>query len=357
MKILAIETSCDETSVAIIEGSTNSLNSGVRVLSNVIFSQIPYHRLYGGVVPEVASRNHLLKINSVLKEAILKTGFNNQNIKDFLNSIDAIAVTVGPGLVGSLLVGVGFAKALAYASGKPLIPVNHIEGHIYANFISEFEDKKFKIPSFPFLGLIISGGHTILILVEDHFRYQILGQTLDDAVGEAFDKVGKMLGLSYPAGPEIEKLAFEGNPAAFAFPRPLIKENNFNFSFSGLKTAVLYTLKNQKLDLEKRQVICDLAASFQQAVIDVLVSKTQKAAQKYKIFNIVVSGGVAANKTLRKAFVSAFSKQKAELFFPENILCTDNAAMIGAAAFYSHFLREKKIPFSEIEASPNLYLK
>lgn len=357
MKILAIETSCDETSVALVEGSQENLEKGVKVLSNVVFSQIPYHKAYGGVVPEVASRNHLLKIRSVLLEAILKVNNDSKTIKNFLYSLDAIAVTVGPGLIGSLLVGVSFAKALAYALDKPLIPVNHIEGHIYANFISEYNGQKFKIPSFPFLALIISGGHTILILVKDHFHYQILGQTLDDAVGEAFDKVGKMLGLSYPAGPEIERLAQKGDPQAFSFPRPLIKESNFNFSFSGLKTAVLYTLKYQKPNLKEAQVVCDLAASFQQAVIDVLLSKTQKAALEYGVSNIVVSGGVAANQTLRNTFISTLSSQHIEVFFPEKIFCTDNAAMIGAAGFYAYSVKKKLPSFSQIEAIANLALK
>lgn len=354
MRILAIETSCDETAVAVIEGNFRLSEKSLKIVSNVVFSQIPLHRKHGGVVPEVASRAHLEKFFPTLKKALNPLRKNKaESFQKLLNKIDVFAVTIGPGLLGSLLVGVNFAKALSWATQKPLIPVNHLEGHIYANWLQPIS--KLKIIKFPSVCLIVSGGHTSLVLMKNHLQYKILGQTLDDAAGECFDKVGKLLDIPYPAGPQLEKLAKKGNPKAFSFPRPIIDNSDFNFSFSGLKTAVLYTLKYQKLNLKNSLLISDICASFQEAVTEVLVKKTIKAALKFKALSVIVSGGVAANKALQKAMSKACYSLNLPLFFPPSFLCTDNAAMIGTAAFYSS-RKNKKYPLFEIEANPNLSL-
>lgn len=328
MRILGIETSCDETSAAIIE--ENSGNSKVKLSSNVIASSLPLHAKTGGVVPEVAARAQIKYIIPVIEKALNKT------------DIDAIAVTVGPGLIGSLLVGVETAKALAFAWNKPVIPVNHLFGHIYANFIDHEIN-------FPFIGLIVSGGHTDLLLFKSHKNYKWLGGTRDDAAGEALDKIGRILGLAYPGGPEIEKRALMGNPRAFNFPRPMIGSEYFDFSFSGLKTAVLReTQKIKTLDDEKINNIC---ASVQQAIISVLVKKTIRAAKIYKVPTIVLGGGVSANQALREKFEQEIKKIDSKIFFPEKKFTSDNAAMIAATAFFQY----KEVPLSKITANPELY--
>ena len=316
--ILALETSCDETSASVIR-------DGREILSNVISSQIEFYQKYGGVVPEIASRKHLENIICVIDAAVKEAGIT---IKD----LDAIGVTYGPGLVGALLVGVSAAKALSFALDIPLIKVNHLEGHIFANFL-EHKDLE---P--PFIALIVSGGHTILVHVRDYNDFEVLGQTRDDAAGEAFDKVARVLGFPYPGGPYIEKTAQEGNENAIEFPKAFINSKSdefFEFSFSGLKSAVLNYINNTKQKGEEINIE-DLAASFQKAIVDVLVLKTTAAAKKHKVKNVVLAGGVAANKYLRLKLEKELSKINVGLYYPSNILCTDNAAMIGSRAFYKY---------------------
>ncbi|MFU0826101.1 MAG: tRNA N6-adenosine threonylcarbamoyltransferase [Lachnoclostridium sp.] len=313
--ILAIETSCDETSAAVVK-------NGRTVLSNIISSQIDLHTIYGGVVPEIASRKHIEKINQVIKEALKKANVT-------FNDIDAIGVTYGPGLVGALLVGVAEAKAISYALKKPLIGVHHIEGHVSANFI---ENKDLEPP---FLCLIVSGGHTHIVIVKDYGKYEIIGKTRDDAAGEAFDKVARAIGLGYPGGPKIDKLAKEGNKSAVVFPRANIEGFPYDFSFSGVKSAVLNYLNScamKNVTVNK----ADIAASFQEAVVDALVTKTMAAAAEYHMDKIAIAGGVAANSALRGAMEEACEKHGMKLYYPSPILCTDNAAMIGAAAYYEY---------------------
>ncbi|MGM0411008.1 MAG: tRNA (adenosine(37)-N6)-threonylcarbamoyltransferase complex transferase subunit TsaD [Bacillota bacterium] len=331
--ILAIETSCDETAAAVTK-------NGLKVLSNVVASQINWHKKFGGVVPEIASRKHLEFINPVIEEAL-----NEAEIK--LDEIDAIAATHGPGLVGGLLVGLSAAKALAYALDKPFIGVNHIAGHIYANFISNPDIKT------PVICLTISGGHSDLLYFEDLGGYEILGRTRDDAAGEAFDKIARFLDLGYPGGPVIEKAAKKGNADAIDFPRSFLNEDNYDFSFSGLKTAVINYVHNQKQRGEKID-IPDIAASFQQAVIDSLVNKVIKAIENYEVKSVVLSGGVAANSELRKELKEELVKRDIKLYYPELKLCTDNAAMIGAVAYYQY----QKGDFADLSlnADPNLSL-
>ncbi|WP_153729239.1 tRNA (adenosine(37)-N6)-threonylcarbamoyltransferase complex transferase subunit TsaD [Salinibacillus xinjiangensis] len=331
--ILAIETSCDETAMSIIK-------NGCEVVSNVVASQIDSHKRFGGVVPEIASRHHIEQITIVLEETLQKANMD-------MNAIDAIAVTEGPGLVGALLIGVAAAKSLAFAHQKPLIGVHHIAGHIYANrLVEEFQ--------FPLLSLVVSGGHTEIILMRDHGEFEVIGETRDDAAGEAYDKVAKTLGLPYPGGPHIDRLAQEGEDQ-FQFTRALLHEDSYDFSFSGLKTAVMNTLHNAK---QKGQELSDvnLAASFQASVIDVLVEKTYRAAKEYGVKQLIVAGGVAANKGLRKALEEKFSAEKdLELLIPPFHLCTDNAAMIGAAASiaYEQGHRAKL----DLNANPSLSLE
>lgn len=329
--ILAIESSCDETAAAVVK-------NGRTVLSNVISSQIALHTLYGGVVPEIASRKHIEKINQVIKQALTEA---DTELKD----IDAIGVTYGPGLVGALLVGVAQAKAISYASGKPLIGVHHIEGHVSANFI-EHKDLK---P--PFLCLIVSGGHTHLVIVKDYGKYEIIGRTHDDAAGEAFDKVARAIGLGYPGGPKVDKLAKEGNKNAVIFPRANIAGSPYDFSFSGLKSAVLNHLNSCAMKDEEVNK-ADIAASFQEAVVDALVSKTMTAAKDYNMTQIALAGGVASNSALRAAMEIACKEKGYELCYPSPVLCTDNAAMIGAAAYYE-FLNGTRHGL-DLNAVPNL---
>ncbi len=334
MTILGIETSCDETSAGVINKENDGRNK-LRLLSNIVSSSLPLHAKTGGIIPEIAAREQIKLIIPVINSAIEQC--SNLTISE----IDAIAVTYGPGLLGSLLVGVETAKTLSYAFNKPLIPVNHLMGHIYANWI----DQDFEI-EFPALALIVSGGHTDLVLIRDHGKIKWLGGTRDDAAGEAFDKIGRLLGLPYPGGPAIEKAALDGNEKKFNFPRPMIDSKDFDFSFSGLKTAVLRETQTIKqLDNEAINNIC---ASAQQAITDVLIQKTLKAAKRFKVKSILLGGGVAANQKLRNEL-----KEKVEqkLFIPSKSLCTDNGAMIAAAAFYNH----KELPWSKLSANPQLY--
>lgn len=329
--ILGIESSCDETAAAVIK-------NGREVLSNVISSQIELHKLYGGVVPEIASRKHIEKINQVIEEALI-------NAKITLSDIDAIGVTYGPGLVGALLVGVAEAKAISYATKKPLVGVHHIEGHVSANYI---ENKELEPP---FLCLIVSGGHTHLVLVNDYGEYEIIGRTRDDAAGEAFDKVARAIGLGYPGGPKIDKLAKEGDSKAIKFPRAQIEGAPYDFSFSGLKSAVLNHINSCKMkDIEINNA--DIAASFQDAVIDVLTSKTILAAKEYGMKKVALAGGVASNGALREIMSRECTKNNLELFSPSPIFCTDNAAMIGVAAYYD-YLKGKRAGL-DLNAIPNL---
>lgn len=318
-RILAIETSCDETACAIIE-------NGRALLSSVVASQMEIHARYGGVFPEVASRQHVLSITPVVEQALAQAHLT-------LNDIDAVAVTQGPGLAGSLVVGMNMAKGIALGMNKPLVGVNHLEGHLYSAWVYDSGDITPPEPQFPLMALLVSGGHTELNLMTDHLTYQRLGATLDDAAGEAFDKVARLLELPYPGGPSIQKTAEEGDPQRFNFPRAWL-EGTWNFSFSGLKTSVLYEAR----DLQKKSnslPIMDLAASFQQAAIDVLFKKTMNAAREFGVKEILVAGGVSANRPLRQVF-------KAQTEFPVHIpslsLCTDNAAMIAAAGYYRYAL-------------------
>ena len=331
--ILAIESSCDETAAAVVK-------NGREVLSNVISSQIALHTLYGGVVPEIASRKHIEKINQVITQAL-------EDADTTLEEIDAIGVTYGPGLVGALLVGVAEAKAIAYAAKKPLVGVHHIEGHICANYI---ENKELEPP---FLCLVASGGHTHLVKVADYGKYEIIGRTRDDAAGEAFDKVARAIGLGYPGGPKIEKKAKEGNDKAIVFPKAKVAENPYDFSFSGLKSAVLNYINGCKM---KRQEIneADIVASFQKAVIDVLVEHAVHAAKEYRIDKFAIAGGVASNQTLREAMEKACKERGIQFYHPSPIFCTDNAAMIGSAAYYE-YLQGRRDGW-DLNAVPNLKL-
>ena len=333
VKILAIESSCDETAAAVVV-------NGREVRSNVISSQIALHTLYGGVVPEIASRKHIEKINQVITQAL-------EDADTTLEEIDAIGVTYGPGLVGALLVGVAEAKAIAYAAKKPLVGVHHIEGHICANYI---ENKELEPPV---LCLVASGGHTHLVKVADYGKYEIIGRTRDDAAGEAFDKVARAIGLGYPGGPKIEKKAKEGNDKAIVFPKAKVAENPYDFSFSGLKSAVLNYINGCKM---KRQEIneADIAASFQKAVIDVLVEHAVHAAKEYRIDKFAIAGGVASNQTLREAMEKACKERGIQFYHPSPIFCTDNAAMIGSAAYYE-YLQGRRDGW-DLNAVPNLKL-
>src|SRR5271157_2137592 len=315
IRILGIETSCDETAAAVIE-------NGRALLCSTVATQMEIHARYGGVFPEVASRQHVLSIVPVVEDALAKAHLT-------LDDIDAIAVTRGPGLAGSLIVGMNMAKGLALGAGLPLIGVNHLEGHLYSAWAYNVGDRPPEEPQFPLMVLLVSGGHTELDLMTDHLTYKRLGSTLDDAAGEAFDKVARLLGLPYPGGPSIQRAAASGNPTAFTFPRARL-EGSWNFSFSGLKTAVLRVVR--KIEGENRPIpIEDLAASFQAAVVDVLLSKTMQAARTFHAREILVAGGVSANKALRQAFLS---QNEFPVHIPPLSLCTDNAAMIGSAGYF-----------------------
>ncbi len=329
--IMSIETSCDETAVAIIK-------NGQEILADVVASQIATHQKFGGVVPEVASRKHLELINVVIDQALRESGLNFRDLTHY-------AVTYGPGLVGALLVGVSTAKALAFAAEKPLIGVNHIEGHVYANFLTNNDIQ------FPLVCLIVSGGHTNLVKILDHGQYEFLGATRDDAAGEAFDKIARALGLGYPGGPQIEKLAREGDPQAVELPRAWLEEGSFDFSFSGLKSAVLNYLNQchmKNIAVNK----ADVAASFQEAVLDVLVEKTMLAAQESQVKTVLLAGGVAANSFLRDKLKRRTQEVGIKLYYPPIKYCTDNAAMIGAAAHYKALRGE--YADLDLNAVPNL---
>jgi N6-L-threonylcarbamoyladenine synthase len=327
--ILAVETSCDETSAAV-------LRNGL-VLSNVISSQ-EIHGTFGGVVPELASRAHMRLIIPVVDEALSRAGVARFDLS-------AISATYGPGLAGSLLVGLSFAKALAYGLGIPFLGVNHLEGHLYSNWLGG------PPPDDPFLSLVVSGGHTMLVLVRGPFDYEVLGQTRDDAAGEAFDKVAKMLGLGYPGGPVIDRLAAAGNPSAIAFPRSQLEDGSLDFSFSGLKTSVLYYLRDKG---ESAGAIPDIAASFQQAVVDVLVSKTIRAAERLGVSRITIAGGVSANTLLRRMMVSECQQRGLTVTYPHGEYCIDNAAMIGYVGWLQ--LLSGRVSDLRLNAEPNLVL-
>ncbi|GEP77911.1 tRNA N6-adenosine threonylcarbamoyltransferase [Staphylococcus carnosus] len=311
--ILAIESSCDETSASVIK-------NGKEILSNTVLSQIESHKRFGGVVPEVASRHHVEGITTTIEEAL--------NTADTsMEEIDAVAVTEGPGLIGALLIGINAAKALAFAYDKPLVPVHHIAGHIYANNLEEpFE--------FPLMALIVSGGHTELVYMKDHLSFEVIGETRDDAVGEAYDKVARTIGLSYPGGPQVDKLAAEGEDT-YDFPRVWLEQDSFDFSFSGLKSAVINKLHNLK---QKNEAIIpeNVATSFQNSVVEVLVGKAIKACETYNVHQLIVAGGVASNKGLRQELKKACAEHDIKLSIPSPKLCTDNAAMIGAAGHYMY---------------------
>ena len=331
--ILAIESSCDETAAAVVK-------NGRTVLSSVISSQIATHTVYGGVVPEIASREHIKAINYVIRRALAEADMR-------LSDLTAIGVTYGPGLVGALLVGVAEAKALAYGAGKPLVGVHHIEGHVSANFIEHPDLEP------PFVCLIVSGGHTHLVIVKDYGEFEIIGRTRDDAAGEAFDKVARAVGLGYPGGPKVDRAAKEGNPHAVEFPRGKIDGSPYDFTFSGLKSAVLNYINHAKMTGEEIYVP-DLAASFQNSVVDSLVSRTVAAAKEYGYRKVAIAGGVASNSALRAAMEEACRRRNLRCYYPSPILCTDNAAMIGAAAYYEY--RTGNLAGWDLNAVPTLKL-
>jgi len=319
-RILGIETSCDETAASVV-------SDGRVILSNAVASQMDLHAHYGGVFPELASREHVKAIYTIVNQALHQAHLG-------IDEIDAIAVTRGPGLAGSLVVGVNMAKGLALATGKPLLGVNHMEGHIYSSWLYPADTSPHQPPRFPLLALLVSGGHSELILVRDHLEYERLGGTVDDAAGEAFDKVARLLDLSYPGGPSIQKASMEGNPTAFPFPRAMM-EGTWDFSFSGVKTAVLRTVENLQ-EQGKPLPVPDLAASFQAAVVDVLVEKTLAAAETFEVREIIVAGGVSANKRLREKMLL---ESERPVHIPPLYLCTDNAAMIAGAGYY-HYIKD-----------------
>lgn len=331
--ILAIESSCDETAAAVVK-------NGRSVLSNVISSQIDLHKLYGGVVPEIASRKHIEKINQVIEEALKEADTT-------LDDLDAIAVTYGPGLVGALLVGVAEAKAISFAKSIPLVGVHHIEGHISANYIENLDLEP------PFLCLVVSGGHTHLVVVKDYGEFEILGRTRDDAAGEAFDKVARAIGLGYPGGPKIDKLSKQGNAYAMDFPKAKVADAPYDFSFSGVKSAVLNHLNKCKM-MGEPIVEADIAASFQRCVVEVLVDHAIAAAKDYHISKLAIAGGVASNQTLRSAMKQACENNGIQFYHPSPIFCTDNAAMIGVAGYYEYIKGTRH--GWDLNAVPNLKL-
>ncbi|MDU7029782.1 tRNA (adenosine(37)-N6)-threonylcarbamoyltransferase complex transferase subunit TsaD [uncultured Robinsoniella sp.] len=331
--ILAIESSCDETAASVVK-------NGREVLSNIISSQIELHKLYGGVVPEIASRKHIEKINQVIEEAL-------EEAEMTLDDMDAIGVTYGPGLVGALLVGVAEAKAISYAKKLPLVGVHHIEGHISANFIENLDLEP------PFICLVVSGGHTHLVVVKDYGKYEIIGRTRDDAAGEAFDKVARAIGLGYPGGPKIDKLSKEGNPDAIKFPKAHVADAPYDFSFSGLKSSVLNYINGCKMKNETI-IEADVAASFQKAVTEVLVEHAMMAVKEYGYDKFAIAGGVASNTTLRRAMEEACRNNGVQFYHPSPVFCTDNAAMIGVAAYYE-FIQGTRHGL-DLNAVPNLKL-
>ncbi len=352
MILLGIETSCDETSVGVVEKTGEQL----KILSNIVATSIAIHSKNGGIIPELAAREQVKFIIPVLQQALQEAcRFDITNSASQTPPIDAIAVTYGPGLIGSLLVGVETAKTLSYLWHKPLVPVNHMYGHIYANWLPEFSEQIKQPTNFPVLILVVSGGHSDLLLMKKHGDFAVIGGTRDDAAGEAFDKIARLLGLSYPGGPAIAQAALNGNKKFIHFPRPLLSDDSFDFSFSGLKTAVyreIEKIKHQENELFP-QLISDLSASAQAAIIDVLVKKTLRAAERYQVKSILLSGGVAANDSLRKTFSEIIDKQNLtlEIFAPQKSLCTDNGAMIAAAAAFNYNPQS----WQEVTVDPQLY--
>ena len=356
MKILGIETSCDETAMSVIEISGKD---SIKILSNVISSQVKLHTKYGGVVPSLAAREHVKNIKHVFNLALKKSNLR-RTVLGKLADVDLIAVTRGPGLGPALLVGITFAKTIAWLYKKPLVGVNHLEGHIYSNWLKPIRgvsNSKFLISKqiFPALNLIVSGGHTELVLMKNHGQYKIVGETMDDAVGEAFDKVARLLGLGYPGGPAISKIAEKGNPDKYPLPRPMINSKNYNFSYSGLKTAVLYLLrdlktKNYKLKTSDKT---DIAASFQKAAIDVLIQKTMRAAKEFRVKSILISGGVSANKLLRSKLQKNTAEAGIKYFQPPLEYTGDNAAMIAIAGHFNS-LKNKKTDYKSVKMDANL---
>lgn len=342
--ILAIETSCDETAAAVISGH----GENIEVRSNVISSQIKLHAKFGGVVPSLASREHEKNINHVVGAALTEA-----EISDIGRDIGAIAVTRGPGLGPALIVGIAYAKTLAWKFSKPLIGVNHMDGHVHSNWL---EPKKPLQDIFPALNVIVSGGHTELVLMRNHGDYKIVGETLDDAIGEAFDKSARLLGLGYPGGPAISKLAEKGNPDAFQFPRPMFSSKNYDFSYSGLKTAVLYLIRDMKVKRLSEQVKADIAASFQKAAIDVIIAKAERAAKDFKVKAILLSGGVSANTMLRERLAHMAAELGIHYSCPAMKYTTDNAAMIAAAAYFQFVGSDKKPSWKSVRMEPNLSL-
>ena len=333
MKVLGIETSCDETAIAVVE-------DGREILSNLISSQVDLHARYGGVVPEVAARAHIEALNPLMQEALVQAdvGFGD---------IDAVSVTIGPGLVGALLVGIAAAKSVALATGKPFIGVNHLEGHVYANFLEHGP------PEPPYVSLIVSGGHTMIVNMKERHTYEVLGQTLDDAAGEAFDKIARFMGLGFPGGPAVDKLAQQGDPAAIKFPRAMADSGDLDFSLSGLKTAVMRYVKTERA-AGREPDPADLAASFQEAVVDVQVSKTVRAALEREAGTVLLGGGVVANTRLRERILEAGEREGLRVLFPSLPLCTDNGAMIACAGFYR--LQAGETTPLDAEADPGLPL-
>jgi N6-L-threonylcarbamoyladenine synthase len=357
MIILGIETSCDETAAAILDIDKKG---NYKILSNIISSQIEIHRKYGGIVPEVAARKHVEMMLPVVEDCLEKAMVSSEEI-------DLIAVTRGPGLITSLLVGIETAKSLSFAWKKPLIGINHLAGHLYSCQLSVDGSTKLTMTAleeikFPALCLIVSGGHTELVLMKSYSNYKVIGKTLDDAAGEAFDKTAKLLGLPYPGGPEISRLAKEGNPEAFNFPRPMLDSQNFNFSFSGLKTSVLYKIKDLKDKIKDPEIIKDLAASVEQAIVDVLIEKTVRAAKKYRVKTITIGGGVSANRKLRGLLEERVANElkKVKVLLPEVGLSTDNGLVIALAGYYGRIKnlesRIKNDGWKKIEVDPNLEL-
>ncbi len=350
MNVLGVETSCDETSAAVVR-------EGREVLSNVVSSQIALHRPYGGVVPELASRNHLQLIDSVIQQALA-------DARRSIEEIDAVAATYAPGLASSLLIGLNAAKGIAFAAGKAFIGINHLEAHLYSPLLTSgtgvppvIPDERAGRPfhsAFPMISLIVSGGHTILAHATAIGEHEILGQTVDDAAGEAFDKVAKLLGLGYPGGPEIEKRAEQGNPAAIAFPRSMLDDPTYNFSFSGLKTAVLYYLRKHQSPITSHQSLADICASFQEAVVDVLVGKMMRATAEFDVRTVSASGGVSVNRRFRERLGSECARRSLRLLLAPPGLCTDNAAMIAALAYYK--LREGRVDDYSLDVAPSIGL-
>jgi len=341
MKILGIETSCDETAMSVIEVSGKDK---IKVLSNVVSSQIKLHAKYGGVVPSLAAREHVKNIKHVFKLALKEA-----DIKDFKKEIDLISVTHGPGLGPALLVGLTFAKTISWLHKKHLVGVSHLEGHIYSNWLNEnFKPKTVK---FPVLNLLVSGGHTELVLMKNYGKFKIIGETMDDAVGEAFDKVARLLGLGYPGGPAVSKIAEKGNPDKYPLPRPMISSKNYNFSYSGLKTAVLYLIRDLNLKKIDEQTKADIASSFQKSAVDVLIQKTMRAAKEFEVKSILLSGGVSANKMLRSELQKNTTEAGMAYFQPPMEYTTDNAPMIAVAGYFNY---KQKTPLSGVKMDANL---